>query len=669
MQRQSFSSLALAFIVAAGAAHAACGGGGSGGSGQGASSGTGTGTGGNNSTSSGTGAGGEDCFPNCGKDGGAGQLTLVPPSAVIDVVNGQAMPVDFDAEIDGQKVTPESWVVDLSSVATVDGLGIVTPTGTIGGDVVLKAVYNGETATATVKVNIQLLQNPGSTTGTEQDILRNAATPDASIVWAYPYNGTVFPKGLLPPELMWNNGAGGDKYYIHYTTNHVNVEIFTTADPPSRYALADATWKVITESGNGGAVNLHVSRLSNGNATVLVDHAWTIANGSLRGTVYYWANSLGRVLRIKPGAAGPEDFLAQGGQSGCSTCHAVSANGSTLVIGGDIAVSTWDLLTNAPVMNLGNVGKAVRNWAMPAVSPNGQVLVENNAPLPGPPGGADGMWNAQTGMKLLGTGLDGILLDMPAFAPNGTKLAYVDHATHGLGVYDYDAVNVKAMNAVSLVAPGGDPNLNAIAFPSVSPDAKWIVYHRGNYPNSLDTRFGPGDLYLASIDQPGAEARLAQLNGDSYPFAAGARDKSYNYEPTFAPLNSGGFAWVVFTSRRTYGNRLTGGKDSVKQLWVAAIDQNAQPGVDPSHPAFWVPGQDLGTLNMRGFWALDPCKQVGDGCSTGSECCNQNCDMGVCKDPDPNECSQNGNHCDTDADCCDPGAKCINNICSEPPPQ
>jgi hypothetical protein len=105
----------------------------------------------------------------------------------------------------------------------------------------------------------------------------------------------------------------------------------------------------------------------------------------------------------------------------------------------------------------------------------------------------------------------------------------------------------------------------------------------------------------------------------------------------------------------------------VKQLWVAAIDQDPEPGQDPSHPAFRVPGQDMATLNMRGFWALEPCKQAGDACSTGSQCCNQNCDRGVCEEQDG--CAQTGNGCMADADCCDATASCINGFCSEPPPQ
>ncbi len=614
--------------------------------------------------STGTQGTGGSCGFGCGQGGGInGTLTISPPTATITVVDGVAQVAPFEADLNGQAVAGAAWVVDLSSVATVDATGNVTATGNVGGQVVLKATLNGQTATALVDVNIKKTLNLGGFTAGEQALLQGATSPDASVVWAYPYDKTVFPKGILAPELMWNGGGVGDKYFVHLVGHYVDLNIFTTADPASRFQLGDLEWTQLIESGPGGKVNLDVARLPTGapDATKVASHTWTIANGSLRGTVYYWSNNLGRVLRIKPGDAMPEDFLAAAGVTGnCSTCHAVSANGSTLILGGDVGVSTFDLLTNTTALDIQNVGKPIRNWAMPAVSPDGNVVIENNAPLPGPPGGSDGMWDSHTGTKLTGTGLEGIFLDMPAFAPDGTRLAYVDHNTKGLGIFNYDAVAHTAANAIPLVAQGASP----IAFPSVSPDAKSIAYHRG----SLDTRFGPGDLYLASVDQPGSETPLAGINGDTYPFAAGARDLHQNYEPTFAPLDAGGFAWVVFTSRRTYGNRLTGDSTVVKQLWVAAIDQTVTPGVDPSHPAFHVPGQDQGTLNMRGFWALDTCKQTGATCGTGSECCNKNCDAGVCKDPNPNGCSALGNECKGTPDCCDAPATCINGFCSEPPP-
>jgi hypothetical protein len=631
----------------------------SGGSGDGTTS---TGSGGNTSTGTGTAQGG-GCSGFCGTGGGPGVLTIDPPTAQITVVDGVAMPVALKA-VEGTQQVNATWQVDLSAVANVDGTGSVAATGNVGGTVVVTAKADGQTATAKVDVLLKRTVNLTNVSPADQGLLSQATNPDGQVVWAYPYDKTVFPKGLLAPELMWNGGGAADEYRIHFTGKYLDFTFYTTAAPPSLFKPDDASWTQLTESGPGGKLALEVDRLVPGQpaATKVVGHEWTIANGSMKGTVYYWSNNLGRVLRIKPGATAPEDFLAAAGITNpCSTCHAVSANGSTMILGGDVATSTFDLLTNTSKLSINSVGKPVRNWAMPAVSPDGAVLIENNAPLPGPPGGSDGLWDTATGQHLTGLGLDGVYLDMPAFAPNGSKIAFVNHNDKSLGVYDFDPVSHVVTNPVKLV----DQGASAIAFPSVSPDAKSIVYHRG----SLDTRFGPGDLYLASVTQPGSETRLANLDGDGYPFAAGSRDLAYNYEPTFAPLNSGGYAWVVFTSRRTYGNKLTGDSTVVKQLWVAAIDQNVTAGVDPSHPAFHLTGQDEATLNMRGFWALDPCKQAGAMCGSGSECCNQNCDMGVCKDPNPNGCSDNGSSCMTAADCCDKAAECINSVCSAPPPQ
>jgi len=661
-----FTWTLLAAIVPAAALAVACSDSGNdepSGSGAHASSGTAQG---------GSGVGGGNCGFGCTGGNANGSLMIVPPAATIDVVDGVAMPVDFNATMNGAEVQPSAWVVDLSSVAGVDGTGIVTASGNVGGLVTLKAQLDGQVATATVTVHIKKTLNLGGFSQADMDALTTpTGGQDGTVSWAYPYDKTVFPKGLAAPMLMWNGGGASDKYLLHLQGQYTQFDVFTLADPPSRHTLDATLWTQLIESGQGGNVDFKMNRLPNGApaAMTVVDHDWTIANGSLRGTVYYWSNNLGRVLRIKPGAGAPEDFLAAAGISdNCSTCHAVSANGSTLVIGGDVTTSTFDLQSNTGLFNVTSVGKPSRDWAMPALSPDGSTLIENAAPLPGPPGGHDGLWDTKTGAKLTGLGLDGVQLNMPAFAPDASKIAYVDHTTLGLAYRPWNSMTKIVSAPTDLVPAGADTNLNAIAFPSVAPSGEWVVYHRGQYPGSLDTRTGPGSLFLASVAAPGTEVRLRNLNGDDYPFAAGDRDRQFNYEPSFAPLDAGGYSWVVFTSRRTYGNLLTGTKDQVKQLWVAAIDHNPQPGVDPSHPAFLVPGQDT-NLNMRGFWALEPCKQLGDTCETGSQCCNANCVMGLCEDPDPNGCAVTGNACEQTSDCCDSGATCVNGFCSEPPPQ
>ena len=161
-----------------------------------------------------------------------------------------------------------------------------------------------------------------------------------------------------------------------------------------------------------------------------------------------------------------------------------------------------------------------------------------------------------------------------------------------------------------------------------------------------------------------------------------------NYEPTVNPVASGGYAWVVFTSRRMYGSVATippfcsdpRGVDLItnittKKLWVAAVDLSQAPGTDASHPAFYLPAQELLAGNARGFWVLDPCEADGASCTTGDECCNGYCEANgdggalVCSNAPPTDtCSMPGNKCKTAADCCDAGDLCINGFCTQSSP-
>ncbi|HEX2678325.1 MAG TPA: hypothetical protein VHM19_16850, partial [Polyangiales bacterium] len=86
---------------------------------------------------------------------------------------------------------------------------------------------------------------------------------------------------------------------------------------------------------------------------------------------------------------------------------------------------------------------------------------------------------------------------------------------------------------------------------------------------------------------------------------------------------------------------------------------------DPSHPAFYLAGQELGTSNHRAFTALDPCKADGEGCETGIDCCGGFCTDSVCAEPKSEEprCSQNDEACKTKSDCCDERALCISGYC------
>jgi hypothetical protein len=141
------------------------------------------------------------------------------------------------------------------------------------------------------------------------------------------------------------------------------------------------------------------------------------------------------------------------------------------------------------------------------------------------------------------------------------------------------------------------------------------------------------------------------------------------------PIVAGGYAWMVFTSRRLYGNVAkrdpfqsdpreadlnTGnaGGPTTKKLWVAAISLPAKPGTDPSHPAFYLPAQELYAGNSRGYWVLDACKPSAASCMGGDECCGGYCSfdaefgIGTCSDVPPSTCSKEYDKCNVDSDCC-----------------
>jgi hypothetical protein len=169
----------------------------------------------------------------------------------------------------------------------------------------------------------------------------------------------------------------------------------------------------------------------------------------------------------------------------------------------------------------------------------------------------------------------------------------------------------------------------------------------------------------------------------------GLDDTTLSYEPTVLPIVAGGYAWVVFTSRRLYGNQLTAvpwqswpqdydttnlGQATVKKLWVAAIDLGGNATADVSHPAFYLPAQEILAGNSRGFWVLDPCKGNGSSCQTGDQCCNGFCESGgdagaeagslVCTSGTATACSAVQEKCTKASDCCDTSNTCTNGFCA-----
>ncbi len=181
--------------------------------------------------------------------------------------------------------------------------------------------------------------------------------------------------------------------------------------------------------------------------------------------------------------------------------------------------------------------------------------------------------------------------------------------------------------------------------------------------------FSPPIAYHAdnatfTINQADSCARTAVVTGVS--------NYRLNYLPAVAPTAAGDYHWVVFTSRRMYGNvafddpwdaepgyTCNSRTPPTKKLWVAAVNKQFTPGTDPSHPAFYLPGQELEAGNSNGYWVSSQCAPVGAVCATNDDCCGgtgsaptERCDAvsKTCKSA--TSCVASGGGCDSSDDCC-----------------
>ena len=628
-----------------------------------------------------TGDGGDpDADPFANKDGTtAAALDVQPKNPILDYPNTTSQ--QFQALIAAAPVVA-NWSLDNGPLGTIDGTGLFKASGVVGGTAQVTATSGKATGSTTVSVVLHMQENPGNVSAGDQTKLLAGGNADAGFKWLYPYDKTVFPRGLTAPVLQLA-GTAPSAFYVHVKSKFLDYQGFFAGTNPAQVTLSAFTWKAISQSAQANdPVSVEVTKIAGGLVTGPTKETWTIAQGALKGTVYYnsynspLAGNNGATLRMKVGQA------VQVLMGGCNVCHAVSANGNVLASMHSDYVSgaSYDLTNNAAPM--AQVSSTAFSFA--ALYPDGSKLLSCGT-LPGswPPNVAglsgnapSSLYDTKTGAGIAATGLGGLKALMPAFSPDGTRLAFnhyeVDNG-HTLGVLDFNNGTNTFSGLVDLLK--GSPQY--VGWPAFLPDSKAVLFEIGTSDQYRSDGSQFGDLSVVDIGTK-TVATVDALNGmaGNAPYLPyGAEDVHLNYEPTILPVAVGGYYWVLFTSRRRYGNTvMEAGQDSVrrKKLWAAAIDINAPPGKDPSHPAFYLPEQELAAGNMRGFWALDPCKQNGNSCESGDECCGGFCrsdgDGGLTCVPPPTGCAQELEKCSTAGDCCDPGSLCINGHCAKPLP-
>jgi hypothetical protein len=556
----------------------------------------------------------------------------------------------------------------------------------------------------------------------------------------YPYEGTVFPRGMLAPDLMWDGAAAeASAVYVHIKSKIFEYWGCLTPMQPGRVTLPQAIWEAAGQRSGGKTDDyvIELSTLSMGAVTGPVINHIQIAQAAIKGSIYYntYSSRLngggvpgggvpgggfpgggfpgggfpgggfpgagggsGLVIRI-PAGGSAEVF----GQTDCNGCHSVSADGSLLLAQSPQAGAyMYEVMANgaAPTPTV-----AMQNGSWAAVYPDGSAAlsmstaidVARTAILGAMTGAGNGnatLFDTKTGQPLMSTGIPPGAL-MPAFAPDGTLLVFNDYAAseaHGIALTRYDTTTHTASDYVVLhEEPAGNTRPG---WPFLLPDNGGVVYARTEQADFTGGGVGvsgtilPGQVApfseLSIIDVASKKVTLlARAMGFRTPEDAankmtylpfGEEDLSHTFYPTISPVGAGGYFWLFFDSVRHYG--VTGLQ---RQLWGAAIDisPDGTYTVDPSHPPFYLSGQEFGTGNHRPFAALDPCRKDGDDCTTGIDCCGGFCylegqvelaePVGTCSPKkDENMCSRPDDRCSIASDCCgsDPPLNCIAGFCA-----
>lgn len=659
--------------------------------------------GGSAGSGGGAAAAGAAGFGNAGSSGsgfldGGGEvitaLAIDPPTATLTSVDGskptQVFRVVATLQGGGERdLSDADLVLTPLSVGEINAsTGLFTANGIVGGSAVLTATLPSNTsvsATATLTVNLErtLLEGgaPADSATRFGTLIQDTARA-AGLV--YPLDGAVMPQNVYPADMQWLNGAAGDIFRVSIEKPHVKVSAFIQAGAgfTNNYLVDVGAWRAVAQTDPDSPAVFKVDRwvaASNEAIESATPISVTFAKAAITGSVYYWDIADTRIKRIDDGTGVSVSFMPTppasfGGGQNCIGCHSVSNSGRYMAgrlgpgnnIGGVFDL-TADLTGNPPPSEF-PINDSTLKWWDSSWNPEDTRLVVSFQ--------ADTTRELKIYDPFLGTevAITGTLPRgvQPSWSPDGTKIAYVSEPNSWGG--QMTAGNISTVEVTGPDSFGAVAQIHAAAnligqpeggvadsYPTWTPDSKRIVFAHGTGSRSDAPDGMVSALYVMNADGTGV-IRLDKACG------AGVD----NFQPNFSPFDEGGYHWVVFLSRRDYGNSLVGTRGTQRQqLWVSAISKTATG--DPSEVGYWLPGQDPTHKNIAAFYAPRACRQDGDGCSVNSECCGGDCRPDstgalVCAPPPPERCRNLNETCSTSADCCD-GRDCVNNVCVDEIPK
>lgn len=461
----------------------------------------------------------------------------------------------------------------------------------------------------------------------------SAADPSRSPKIEYPLADAVAPLNLPSIDVQWS-ASGSDLFHLSFTSKYVAVDYYTKSADGQ---LTEADWKIVAKSAAGDALSIIVegltvaspgSKYTSSATTFHLSHD-TIDNTAL----YYWASSTGNLMTLTFGDTGAPSSV----RGDCTSCHSVSRSGTRIgysrCVGGDCGqlylgfmkydatTKTWkdtlDANTKAVKASYTTFAPAGYPFAGDTKSIALATLGTGALELFDPDTGAVVPSNAGTAST--SSGANAAL--MADWSPDGKSIVFVstphpgqwidlDNGSLATMTYAFDGTKhtfgtPKTIVTTPITLPSG--SYENLFFPSFSADGKLIVFDaaRAQWRNFTDAA-SPGQRLMLTDPNGSFKVELAKMNGDG--------DHNITW-PHWAPGAAKDYYWVVFSSERDYGHKVTAantaavckanGVKQCKQIWIGAIDRTKLGGAtDPSAPPVWMPGQDLGADNISPYWTV-----------------------------------------------------------------
>jgi hypothetical protein len=600
---------------------------------------------------------------DAGSDAESLALRVEPAQSAVEIgLDGAAPPLAFRAfakepgQAEVEVTNAVSWSLQNPALADIDAKGNATLEGP-GGKTQVLAGYKGQIAGAALTITLRgAVFSPGTDASTAQafDSAQVDPDPQSAPALEYPEDGVVLPANLPPIEAQWAQGGDSSIYRVSLAIpDTLDLAFYTTsrelAFPPDVWAKVRATAPDIALAlkvdGLGASGMLHAGS----------PRAVTVASDGIdESAIYVWQSSSGsfRVLDIVKGTDVPlptnSPALAPG--QPCSGCHRISRDGrrfSYTFNGGEFNFGSlvYDAESKVFASKI-NPAPSLRGTyaafnpreaqSRPAMLLTAPDSVPQNTPgtvrllLLDPETAAPVPNNFAETVKQIDPAL-GQATMMPDWSPGGDFVVFTafnsdknyvrllgDDVVLGSIVeapVSYSAADQSfQFGAPKVLVPapaGADPDTGENnLLPSISPDGAVVAFTRANGWWSIKTQ-------QSLINLSGRIALVRRKDGTVLTLERGASngpDKVWSSTwPQWAPTFGQRYAWLAYASERPYGHRLTPqnstcslvqGQKQCKQLWVTALDLDKliQGQDDPSHPAFWIPGQSTTAQYVSPQW-------------------------------------------------------------------